>query len=196
MLQCFQPYPPVGAQSFVVSPQQRLVNKTCPRPTSAHTRDDTSNLVHMQCVPVRHAKIPNTSYSLLSGAKSGCQSLLSDTKMKLRHARTWPFVAVKAVSRCPRHSSKTGIGIVAREDLCAGRGGSPIPPLDRKRLQGDVATAARGVIHHLPACRSQISFDKDAPVARGPASLADGLEWIARLLRSKRVHPEALGLRL
>lgn len=99
-------------------------------------------------------------------------------------SRTWPFVALLAISGCPRHSTKTSVGVVARENLRAGRAGSPESPVDRKRLQGDVATFAGRVGHRLRADRSQRPFGKDASVASGLASVADDLEVIARLTRA------------
>lgn len=102
-------------------------------------------------------------------------------------SRTWSFVALETVPRCSRNPSETGAGIVAREDLCAGGGGSPVPPLDRKRLQGDVAAITSGVIHYLGAGRSQKPFREDAPDARSLlASAAGQREWVARLPQAQK----------
>ena len=50
------------------------------------------------------------------------------------------------------------------------------------------------MVHHVRAYRSQEPVDEDAPVARGLAPVADGLEWIARLAQSKHNKFRSVGI--
>lgn len=105
------------------------------------------------------------------------------------HHLTWSFVALKAVARCPRHPSKAGVGVVARKDLLAGRGGSPISRLNGQRFQGAGASSAKRVLHRGRAHRDQRRLLEGAPDALSQASTADGLIGATRLSRSKKNTP-------
>lgn len=59
-------------------------------------------------------------------------------------------------------TSEAGFGMVARENVLAGLGGSPVPAVDRECFEGGVAAVARGMLRYLCVSRNQKSFIKDA----------------------------------
>lgn len=93
---------------------------------------------------------------------------------------TWSFVAFEAVTGRSRQPSQTGIGVVARQDVRACRGGSPISSVDREHFHGDVPAEARTVLQHLRTRWDQRRIFEDT-IARSLASVADGIVEIIRL---------------
>ena len=98
---------------------------------------------------------------------------------------TWAFVALEAIGGFSCQSSKARVGIVALEDICADRRGSPVPRLYGERCDGSVATGAVGMLQHNRARRLEQRLVEGAVGAFNVAPITDGLKGAPRLRQSE-----------
>ena len=86
---------------------------------------------------------------------------------------TWPLVAFTAEAWSTRHSTSTGIRMVARQYIFAGHRGSPVAAIDGKTLDSCRASIAGGVSHCDLTIRHTGRVLEEAPLTRSIAIYAE-----------------------